>query len=377
MLQAGPEAGSASPHCKPSYGVPSHKTRWRLWVRMKESRTPRLLAAISLSLLVHALGAAWLDFSPPSFPEPEPLRAELRRLPAPPLPAASPTVATPKPRPPQPARPAPSPAPEVPAPPEKIEPPAAAEPPAELAPEPAPEIPSAFPVDTNPPATDEAVAESVLPPRIDLVYTVLYGTIGLHVGESSYRFAHGGGRFSIETVGEPQGLLALFYRGKLRAISRGRITAQGLQPDEVIIERGSPDKRESAQLDWMAQRVTLRDGTQVPFPPGTLDLLSFLLHFYFVSPTQTEIELPIITPRRLNSYRFVRLGTERVHLPLGDFDAEIWSRTASDRSEAEALVWFAPEVGRVPIKIRVRDPQRGTGELRLARILADEEVEPQ
>lgn len=331
--------------------------------------SPRLLAALTLSVLAHLIGGSFLEFETEGFADSRPLTAELKALPPPPLPQAADRAPPPKPKRPK----APksdsgfSPPP----------PPAAPEPvlPAETTPVPEPELPEAAPyseADPSVPIFDKPPPGLVLPPRIDLVYTVLYGSVGLHVGESSYRFEHRDGRYSIRTVGEAQGLLALIYRGKLRASSQGRITLEGLQPEEVAIERGGPEKREAAQLDWEALKVTFKDGSSAALPAGTLDLLSFLLQFYFARPEDTAIEMPIVTPRRLAHYRFERKGMERVHIGLGDFDAELWSRTAVDGSEAEALVWLAPTVGNVPIKIRVQDPKRGTGELRLAKILTEE-----
>jgi len=347
--------------------------RVRLWTANLPS--PRLVAALALSILAHLVGGSFLDLEPGGFAAPAPLTAELKALPPPPLPQP---VAKPPPRPkPKAARTsqnAPSFSPPAPA--EAV---AQALAPSREPPAPTPEMPDAPPYsDADPvvPVFDKLPPGLMLPPRIDLVYTVLYGAIGLHVGQSSYRFEHRDGRYSIQTVGEAEGLLALLYRGKLRATSQGRITLEGLQPEEVAIERGIPVKREAAVLDWQALRVTFRDGTTETLPPGTLDLLSFFLQFYFVPPAQTLVEMPIVTPRRLARYRFERKGVERVNIEMGDFDAELWSRTAMDNSEAEALVWLAPTIGNVPIKIRVKDPQRGTGELRLAKILAEASTAP-
>ena len=329
--------------------------------------SPRLAAALLLSIAFHLVGGSLLEMEPGEVPDHPPLTAELPSLPPPPLPQAAPKPTPKETPPPREATPAAPAADFSPPPSSPQELPAQVEDPPHGFPEAEP-YSDASPVLA---AEDFKSPEPPLPPKIDLVYTVLYGSIGLHVGESSYRFEHAAGRFRIETVGEAQGLLALIYRGKLRASSHGRITATGLQPEEVVIERGGADKREAARLDWDKQVVTFKDDSSTALPPGTLDLLSFLLQFYFVAPDQAGLELPIVTPRRITNYRFVRKGIDRVSIALGDFDAEVWSRTAVDDSEAEALIWLAPTVGNIPIKIRVRDPQRGTGELRLTRILAE------
>jgi hypothetical protein len=210
-----------------------------------------------------------------------------------------------------------------------------------------------------------------LPERIELVYSALYGTLGIYVGEARYRFEYRDGRYRIETKGEAQGLVALIYRGVLRAVSQGRITSAGLVPEEVFIERGSPDKRETARLDWNARTVTFKDDTQAALEPGTLDLLSFMLQFYFLPPTEQRLQLPVVTPRRMVVYTFERQGVDRISIPLGDFDAERWARSSQETQGADALIWLAPEFGHMPVRIRLRDPERGTAELRLAKVLTD------
>lgn len=334
----------------------------------------RLALAGLLSIVLHLAGGMWIEYQPWSIDQSPPLTAELRALPPPPLPQAP----RPKPKPrPKPAKrpPAPqtvtAPEPEAafsPQPPGLLP----AEEPAKNAPEKAPAA-----AEPAPPPPPQEVAKAPEPPqiplpeRIEIVYAALYGTVGVYVGDASYRFEYHDGRYRIETTGEAQGLIALFYRGVLRAVSEGRITSAGLQPDTVFIERGSADKRETARLDWEKKIVTFKDDTTAPLESGTQDLLSFMLQFYFLPPTDKRLQLPVVTPRRKVVYTFEWQGVERIHIPLGDFDGERWSRSSDQTQGVQAMIWLAPEFGHMPVRIRMRDPERGTAELRLARVLTD------
>src|SRR5207253_1339061 len=91
-----------------------------------------------------------------------------------------------------------------------------------------------------------------LPPRLDLAYKVFLGTQGFLIGDATYRFEHHGNEYRIATVAQARGLAALFLRGQGKIESTGVITADGLQPHEFAVERGSSDKREVAHFDWDA-----------------------------------------------------------------------------------------------------------------------------
>ena len=90
-----------------------------------------------------------------------------------------------------------------------------------------------------PPAKD-------LPPRVDLAYKVFFGTRGFLIGDAMYRFEHADNRYRIATVGEARGLAALVLRGQGKLESRGRITADGLQPYDSSSSAAARDRARDA-----------------------------------------------------------------------------------------------------------------------------------
>ncbi|MBE7521106.1 MAG: DUF3108 domain-containing protein [Burkholderiales bacterium] len=332
----------------------------------------RVLAiALAASLALHVAATFW-PVELPSDPEAIVLSATITELPPPPLPAPAPPAPKPK------AKPKPK----------LSAPPVAA--PVEPAPEPEPAAPAdAPPVDAAPPREAEPVqappalveetARAELPPapsmktlpaRVDLTYRVTYGP-GIYIGDATYRFEHAANRYTVSTVGEARGLAALVLRGQGRIDVRGLITAQGLQPWELAVERGSRDRREVATFDWESGIATLTGDKTAALELPTFDPLSLMWQFYFVPPTGDEQVFNLVTTRRVMRITVKREGTETVAWPYGDVAAERWHRTSED-GRTESIVWLAPSLRYLPIRMRISHTLRGTLEVELASIRVDD-----
>jgi Protein of unknown function (DUF3108) len=334
-----------------------------------------LVVTLLLSLSVHLALTEWpVDVA--STPESTPLTATLTELPPPPKPAAieppPAPKAKPKPKPRPRATPAMTPAPvaEV----TEVQPQEAL-PAKEAA---ATEAAASAPAPEN--ATTTAGADitpgavtsgKTLPPRVDLAYKVFYGTQGFLIGEAVYRFEHAGNRYRIATVGEARGLAALVLRGQGKIESRGLITGEGLQPLIFRVERGGPDRVETATFDWEAGMLTMRNNETVPLDLPTFDPLALMWQYYFTPPTESAVSFTVATPRRLYRYTMTRDGEEEVPWQHGSIDAERWHRRSED-GKTDAYVWLAPKLRHLPVKMRVSNTARGTIEVLLASIRVDE-----
>ena len=215
------------------------------------------------------------------------------------------------------------------------------------------------------------VETPTLPARVDLAYKVFYGTRGFMIGEAVYRFEHSGNNYRITTVGEARGLAALILRGQGKVQSRGLITAAGLQPLEFDVERGGPDRRESAVFDWEAGIVTMHDNKTADLDLPTYDPMTIMWQFYFTPPTQDMVSFAVATPRRFARYTVTREESEPIEWAQGTLDTERWHRR-SDDGKTDAFVWLAPKLHYVPVKIRVTNTDRGTVEALLDSIRVDE-----
>ena len=330
-------------------------------------RTQRLLlVALALSLLVHLAVSLWpADLT--AAPDSTPLTATITELPPPP-PVASAAAAKPKPK----ARrstPAAAPIPPV----EAV---------AEVVPPDTSAADAAAAAERNKAVADAAAAEALvvpgaaasgktLPPRVDLAYKVFYGTRGFLIGDAVYRFEHSNNRYRISTIGEARGLAALVLRGQGKIESRGLITEQGLQPLSFRVERGGPDRVETAAFDWEAGLLTLFDGKTEALDLPTFDPLALMWQYYFTPPTVDKVTFTVGTPRRIHRYTMTRELTENIDWPQGKIDAERWHRQSED-GKTDAYVWLAPSLRHIPVKMRVSNTDRGTIEVVLDSIRVDE-----
>jgi hypothetical protein len=349
--------------------VPSSATA-RAWGSRLAAERPRrgLVVALALSLALHGALSFWPAEVPASVDD-VPLQATITEMPPPPLPTP---VAAAKPRP-RPRRatapPAPVAAPEPVATPEPEAPPV--EPTQEAiatGPEPAAEVVPVEP--TSPPAASE-LPQKTLPRRVDLVYKAFLGTHGFMIGEATYRFEHAANEYRIVTIGEAKGIAALFIRGQGKVESRGLITAEGLQPQEFSIERGSKERRETAVFDWETGILTLHDRRTEPLDLPTFDPLALMWQAYFAPPIDDTQTLSVATTRRMGRYSITREGTELIKWPQGQIATERWHRKSED-GKTDGYIWIAPSLHYIPVKMRVTATNRGTLEALLDSIRVDE-----
>jgi hypothetical protein len=217
-----------------------------------------------------------------------------------------------------------------------------------------------------------AATGKTLPPRVDLAYKVFWGTRGFLIGDAVYRFEHKDHRYRIATVGEARGLAALILRGQGKLESRGVITEQGLQPSILRIERGGPDRVETAVFDWEAGIVQMHDNKTAPLDLPTFDPLSLMWQYYFTPPTSGQVTVSVATPRRLVRYTITREDTETIEWPHGPIVTERWHRRSED-GKTDAYIWLAPSLRNIPVKIRVSNTERGTLEVMLDSIRVDDD----
>jgi len=110
----------------------------------------------------------------------------------------------------------------------------------------------------------------------------------------------------------------------------------------------------------------------VPLDLPTFDPLVVLWQFYFAPPGQDDAHFSIATTRKIYHYAFHRTGTEKVTLPFGDVDADVWTQDGGDGSVAVQM-WLAPSLHFVAVKVRVWN-QRATVEALLDSIRVDDAV---
>jgi hypothetical protein len=196
-----------------------------------------------------------------------------------------------------------------------------------------------------------AAAQASPPERITLTYQMIRN--GSVLGEVVEILEHDGRNYTITSEMRGSGILAIF--GTLKRTSRGRITPQGLRPDEFRDQRGS-SWAVSAKFDWEARSVTQeRKGKSVTLKmSGTAhDPLSLAYSFAFMPPKNKEYDVTRADGRGLTSFRFTVVGNEKLATPAGEI-ATLRVAKVPDGAEDKATdIWFAADRDFLPVRVLI------------------------
>jgi hypothetical protein len=314
------------------------------------------VVAVSLlvSLLLHGALLGGLNGLWPTGQAPAPVPVFEARLivPPPPPPVQKPAPKpVPKPRPLAPPVPVPA---ELPA--AMVEAPAlppapAASETAEVEPEaePATSSAQADPVPEPMPVAEPAPPPlNPLPARIDMRFELRYGPAS---GEQTLVWVNEGTHYTLTSVAAATGLTGLFYRGRFVQTSRGRITAQGLQPEMFWDQRG--DKRASARFDpdsgqglWEPARGAPRSFV---YPAGMQDALSLFFQLALTAPPAGAVSYDVFNGKKLRRYTYVVRGEETLDTALGALRTLHLAR--ADIADERFETWLAIDRHYLPVRI--------------------------
>ena len=307
-----------------------------------------LLAALLGSLAIHAAALVGMDVELfGGGPEPVPLRAEIRPLPA--SPGAPPPVAAAKPGPAAVARPARAP---------RL---ASASPPPKSLPvidEPVPEAGSEPEIAPGGKSTATMITPAqpprpLLPTTGTIRFAIYKVPLGLQVGRAEHRWEFSeDGRYRLTGTTETSGLVSLFKPIRLETESVGRMVVGGLQPETYRTLRNGKDANENADFDWSTAEVRLaRDGSVRPIAPGTQDLLSLNYQLAYMGHLAEGSVIGVVTGKKYERYTLDSLGEEEIETPAGRFRT-LHLRAMTDNTTE---VWIALDRERLPVRIRFTD----------------------
>ncbi len=200
-------------------------------------------------------------------------------------------------------------------------------------------------------------AQAAPPERIKLIYNTSYHGMISAEAEVTETLEHDNKTYVITSEVRGRGILALL--GVMKRTSRGRITPQGLRPDEYRDQRGS-SWAVSAKFDWAAQSVTQeRDGKseKLAMPPTATaqDPLSLAYTFAFFPPRGKDFEVTRADGRGLTPFRFVIVGTEKLATPAGELQTLRISKERDGPGDKSMDIWFASEHNYVPVRVLIVD----------------------
>jgi len=183
----------------------------------------------------------------------------------------------------------------------------------------------------------------------------------MKIGNSTIELSTGAnGSYTYKSRSSTVRWVAWFLKGKLYETSRGRFTDSGIRPDRYEYKRSGPGKEREASLtfNWKSLRVqnNVEDSKwEMDIQPGTLDKLASQLGMMAaLARGETDITFRIADGGKLKGYRFTVVGEETLELPAGTFETVKVSKLRDDR-QRETLIWCAPELHYLPVRIRQRE----------------------
>lgn len=181
------------------------------------------------------------------------------------------------------------------------------------------------------------------------------------VGTMVRRLAIGterGYEFSAEV--EPAGIATLFQDGKIVETSQGAVIRNRPRPDHYAYRQAGGKKNRSlvVAFDWKTGRLATtykgRD-TENALAPGLLDKLVYQLALMQdLAAGSASLEYRVADNDGVTVYALARRGRERIVTPRGTFDAERVERV-NGSSKRRTVLWCAPEIGFLPVKIEHRE----------------------
>lgn len=190
--------------------------------------------------------------------------------------------------------------------------------------------------------------------------------MGQPFGTAVETFRRDANEYRIESVTSAVGIFALFAKGKIRLLSNGEVTAEGLRPLHFEHHRGDAlSKRVVADFDWEKRSATHHfDGKNesAELPPGTQDRISLLYQFMFKPPHGDGVELAMSNGRQISRYFYQVVGEETITTLAGRFETVHLSKRSGGHANEQrdgTEVWLAKGRHYFPVRITVDEKDGG------------------
>lgn len=219
-------------------------------------------------------------------------------------------------------------------------------------PEPVAEVPAA-------PSKEEPLPLKSLPRKGRISYTIYYGADRFIVGRTVQTWEVSGRGYTLASASETMGIVELFRAQRHTYLSRGKVTARGLQPETFLMSRTRRGRTEEARalFDWDAGTISIgrppirRTAT---LPAESQDIVSFMYQLALAPPSPGRIRLPVTNGSRFETYDLDVLNEERLETPLGLLRTLPIKQVRQPGAESVEL-WLAVEYGHLPVMLRFYD----------------------
>lgn len=216
------------------------------------------------------------------------------------------------------------------------------------------------PVPEPPPAAEPAAARAAEAPPPDLPSKIsisFKATSNISDGVADYTWKRNGNRYEVDSSLQASGFVMALLAGVLHQVSRGEITADGLQPETFMMRRGDSEPDTADFLRGSNEIRLTRGGKSrlVPLPARIQDTQSFLFQLAFDAPRlkspTDKLELLVTNARKVYRHSFRQLGEVTIETRFGPVRTLHLLSDAADPEDAYE-VWLSPEHFHLPVKLK-------------------------
>jgi hypothetical protein len=152
----------------------------------------------------------------------------------------------------------------------------------------------------------------------------------------------------------------LLFRTLRSQRSTGHITPAGLEPERFLDKRRS---EVAAHFERERGKISFSANTpDVPLLTGAQDRLSLFLQLAsalagnpVAYPMGATVTVQTVGPRDADVWVFTVGAQETLALPAGDVPALKLTRNPRREVDQKVEAWFAPQLGYLPVKLRITD----------------------
>jgi hypothetical protein len=192
-------------------------------------------------------------------------------------------------------------------------------------------------------------------PRKGTITFALIGE-GFSVGRAVQSWEVGGDSYKLASDAETTGIVEVFRPQRLRWLSKGTVTRQGLRPESFLVSRTRRGQTEAseAQFDWKTGSLTYgpaRERATAALSGDTQDIMSFIYQLALAPPAPGRYRLAITTGSKFDTYEIEVRSEENIETPLGTLRTlPVRQRQRPGTESIE--IWLAAEYRYLPVKIR-------------------------
>ncbi|MBI4695433.1 MAG: DUF3108 domain-containing protein [Gammaproteobacteria bacterium] len=181
-------------------------------------------------------------------------------------------------------------------------------------------------------------------------------TVGTMTRKLALGTNHG---YELSSTVEATGIAAMFQDGRIVETSRGTLLDGRPRPERYDYDPGGKKKKRALAVvfDWKAGTLTTRykgRESQATSRAGLLDKLVYQLAVMGDLASGATLTYSVADGDGITDYVLARRGDEQVVTPAGTFDTTRIERV-NGSSKRRTVLWCAPKLGFLPVKIEHRE----------------------